>query len=480
MILDERTDEGCADRAGSANRDISLAEADSGKAGDDGAGEGYAWFVVIALMLVYILSLVDRQVLTLLVQPIQRDMNLTDTQISLLIGFAFAIFFTIAGLPIARLADRSNRRTIISIGIALWSLATVACGIAQSFWQLFLARTGVGVGEAALSPSAYSLIADYFPPEKLGRAMAVYTMGLYLGGGFAMLIGSTVISLLAGTEAVVLPLIGEIRPWQVVFLLVGAPGLLVALLFRLTIKEPARRELLSARTAAVAHDRGDAPGLSAFMKTNAATLSLIFLAFACAGIAVMGLLAWVPEFFRRTYGWPIAQAGFAYGACLLVFGGVGAWLGGWASDHYRKRGLVDAPVRISFCAFIPVGPLIVAMCFMPTGWGAVACLALATLALASTQSLSPVILQLITPNQFRAQIVAMFLFVANFIVIGLGPTIFALVTDYVFQDQGGLRYSIALVSSIAMALGVLLIAAAVRPFRESHARAADGAFVASR
>lgn len=437
---------------------------------------GYAWFVVVALMFVYIISLVDRQILTLLVQPIQRDLDLSDTQISLLIGFAFALLFTVAGLPIARLADRGNRRNIITIGMALWSVATVACGLAQNFWQLFLTRTSVGVGEAALSPSAYSMIADYFPPHELGRAMAVYTMGLYLGSGLAMLIGSTVVSLLSGSESVVVPLIGEVRPWQVIFLVVGAPGLLVALLFRLAVKEPPRRELLSARTGGEAN--APAAGLAGFMKTNASTLSLIFLAFACAGIASMGLLGWGPEFIRRTYGWPIAQAGFAYGACLLLFGGTGAWIGGSISDRYMRRGIIDAPVRISLIAFIVIGPLIVAMCFMPTGWGAVACLGLATFMIASTQSLSPVMLQLITPNHFRAQVIAIYLFVANFIVIGLGPTAFALVTDYVFEDQGALRYSIALVSSVALTLAALLIAFALRPFRASHARAVGNGITA--
>jgi MFS family permease len=433
------------------------------------AATGYAWFVVIALMVLYIVSLIDRQVLTLLIEPIQRDLELSDTQVSLLIGFAFALMFTIAGLPIARLADRSNRRNIITIGLAFWSLATLACGMAQNFWQLFFARTGVGIGEAALSPSAYSMIADYFPPEELGRGMAVYTMGLYLGSGIAMLVGSTVVSLLIGTESVVVPLIGEVRPWQIVFLVVGAPGLLIALIFRLSVKEPARRELLSPRMPTQLHVPPE--GLGVFLKTNLRTLSLVFMAFTFAGIASIGLLGWGPEFLRRTYDWPIAQAGYAYGVCLLVLGGTGAWIGGWLSDRLSKRGMIDAPVRLSFYAFLPIGPLIATMCFMPNGWGAVAFLGLATFAIATTQSLSPVIIQLITPNQYRAQVIAIYLFVANFIVIGIGPTAYAVVTDYVFEDKGALRYSIALVASVSMIFALLCITLALRPFRASHDRA---------
>jgi len=432
---------------------------------------GYAWFVVISLMIVYVVSLVDRQVLTLLVQPIQRDLDLSDTQVSLLIGFAFAVFFTIAGLPIARLADRSNRRDIIAVGLAFWSLATLTCGVAQNFWQLFLARMGVGVGEAALSPSAYSMIADYFPPEKLGRAMAVYAMGLYLGSGFAMLIGSTVISLLTGVEAVSLPLVGEVRAWQLIFFVVGLPGFALAVAFRLAIKEPLRRGLMTRRPSPEPGAAQGGAGLPDFLRANAATLSLVFLAFACAGIASMGLLAWAPEFIRRTYGWPIAQAGFAYGACLLVFGGGGAWFGGWLSDRWTRRGVADAPLRISLIAFAAVGPLVVAMCLMPSGPAAIGFLALTTLAIAVPQSLSPVMLQLITPNQFRAQVVAIYLLVANFIVIGVGPTAFALVTDYVFHDKAALRYSIATVSAVAMILAVILAALALRPFQASRAGA---------
>ena len=149
----------------------------------DGSPNGgvYAWYVVAVLMFAYMVAFVDRQILSLLVQPIKRDLGVTDTQIGLLAGFAFAIFYSVLGVPIARLADRTNRKTLITVGVVLWSVMTAACGLTKTYWQLFLMRVGVGVGEATLSPAAYSMMADYFPPKKLARAIGVYAMGLIHG-----------------------------------------------------------------------------------------------------------------------------------------------------------------------------------------------------------------------------------------------------------------------------------------------------------
>jgi len=435
----------------------------------------HAWFAVYALMFVYVISLIDRQILTLLVQPIQRDLSLNDTQISLLIGFAFAIFFTAMGLPIARLADRWNRRNIVAIGMVVWSVMTAACGLSHNFWQLFLARVGVGAGEAALNPSAYSMISDYFPPEKLGRAMAVYVTGLYIGAGLAMIIGSTIIGALTNIEAVHVPLLGEVRSWQITFLVVGLPGLLIALLFYLFVKEPARRGIQQRWQSEqeVIADQHSLKALGGFFSLNSKTLWLIFISFAGAGITAIGLMAWTPEFIRRTHGWPIAQAGLVYGVCLLLGGGGGALAGGWISDTLTKAGYRDAPLRTSLFAFVAVIPCVLVMTLTSSPWLSVAMLGLATFAIAVPQALSPVAIQLITPNQFRAQITALYLFFANFIVIGLGPTAVALLTDYVYRDSGALRYSLATSSAVSMILAIVLCALCLKPYRASLERAAS-------
>ena len=190
-------------------------------------------------MFAYTVAFIDRQILSLLIQPIKEDLGVSDTQIGLLAGLAFAIFYSFIGIPIAKLADTKNRVSIISVGVALWTLMTALCGLTKTYFFLFLARIGVGVGEAALSPAAYSMIADYFPKEKLGRAIGIYVIGLYLGAGIALLVGSAVISIVSSMPPISLPMYGVIKPWQLTFLLVSIPGILVLLLL-LTVKEPPR------------------------------------------------------------------------------------------------------------------------------------------------------------------------------------------------------------------------------------------------
>ena len=201
---------------------------------------GYAWYVVGVLTVAYVFSFIDRQVLNLMVGPIQKDLGINDLQMSLLMGPSFAVFYTLFGIPLGRLADTRSRRAIISVGVAVWSIMTAGCGLTRTFWQLAVMRMGVGVGEASLSPSAYSLISDYFRPERRSTAMSVYSMGIYIGSGLAFLVGGFIIQLAAGTETTAVPWIGPVRSWQLVFLLVGLPGLLISLLL-LTVREPVRK-----------------------------------------------------------------------------------------------------------------------------------------------------------------------------------------------------------------------------------------------
>src|SRR6266851_3833712 len=203
----------------------------------------YAWYVIFILMVCYTLSFVDRQILSLLVGPMKRDLAISDTRIGLLQGLAFALFYGLMGLPLGRLADTRNRRNVIIVGVVLWSFLTGACSAARSFWSLFLARMGVGVGEATLSPSAFSLITDYFPKEKLGLALSVYSMGIFIGSGLALIAGGSVVDAVTRIPAVTLPFLGAVAPWRFTFLIVGAPGLAIALLL-FSVREPVRRQLM--------------------------------------------------------------------------------------------------------------------------------------------------------------------------------------------------------------------------------------------
>jgi len=192
--------------------------------------ERQGWYLVVTLLIFYIFSFIDRQIISLLVEPIKRDLQVSDTQIGLLQGFAFAIFYTFFGIPIGRLADRVSRKKIIAAGVVIWSLMAALCGLAKNFSQLFLARIGVGVGEAALSPAAYSMITDAFPRQKLGRAFSFYNMGIPIGSGIALLVGGLVVVAVSGAgKTFTLPLFGEVRAWQFVFIVTGAPGLLLPL-----------------------------------------------------------------------------------------------------------------------------------------------------------------------------------------------------------------------------------------------------------
>lgn len=441
----------------------------------DASGDGdwpnpvYSWYVVAILMLAYTNSFIDRQILNLLIEPIRSDLEVSDTQVSLLAGFAFAIFYTLMGVPIARLADQKNRKVIIVTGVAVWSAMTALCGAARNFWQLFLARVGVGVGEATLSPAAFSIMADYFPKHKLARAFSVYSMGVYLGAGLALIIGGAVISLVKDADAISLPIIGEILPWQITFFYVGLLGLPIVLLL-LTVREPVRRGL----KAAGVPQEGNAsslPVLLAFLRINKATVILHFLAFSAIGIGIIGFMTWTPTLFIRTWGWEASTIGFAYGLIMLVLGTAGVYSGGFFADWLEQRGRKDAILRAACYAGIVTVPFAVATPLMPTAELALIGLGITSFLLAFPQGLPAAALQVITPNPLRAQMTALYFLVGNLVALGFGPTLVALITDYGFGDPMKLRYSMAVVSATMIPLGALLAYLSLKPYRASRERA---------
>ena len=441
------------------------------------AGEGpgayprqaYAWYVIGVLMLAYIVSYVDRSILTLLVEPIKRDIGVSDTQVSLLHGFAFALFYTLMGFPIGRLADRRHRVGIVAVGVAVWSVMTAACGVARTFGHLFLARVGVGFGEAALNPAAYSLIADYFRPHLISRATSTYVMGTYLGFGVAYIVGGWVVAAVADMPDVVLPVIGAVAPWQTVFFYVAAPGALVLLLLA-TIKEPERRQRF--RAGGAGRDAGvTLAELGRFLRLNGRTFTAHALGFGCLGLLVNGMALWTPTFLARTYGWEISDAGIAYGVLLLVFGGSGVYLGGWAADRIDRNGRVGGPfLTASLCAFGVIAPA-VAYPLMPTAELSLLVMAPMILCSSAPWGVAVSALQQMAPNELRGQVGAFYLFTVNLIGIGLGPTAVALLTDYWFGDPAALRYSMVVVSGAAATAAALSLRWGLPHFRASLGRA---------
>ena len=408
----------------------------------------YAWYVTGVLTLAYVSSFVDRQILSLLVVPIRRDLGISDTQVSLLLGLSFAILYTVLGLPIGRLADARSRRGIMAWGIAVWSVMTALCGVARSYGQFFLARVGVGVGEAALSPAAYSLLTDYVPRERLSTALSVYSSGIYVGGGLSLVIGGLVIQAVGGAGTWTLPLVGALEPWRVAFLVVGLPGLLLALLL-LTVREPARRGATPEPLPVAATVR--------YVRDNLRTLAGHHVGVACIALAAIAANYWVPTLFVRTWGWSLPRIGFVYGVIIAGCGTLGVVAGGRHADRLLRRGRVDAKLRTCI-----VGALGMLLTGGPLAWCPNAAIAAAflvpfTFFHAFPYGAAAAAVQELVPNRMRAQVSALYLFVVNVVGLGLGPTAVALLTDRVFGDDAAVRYSLSVVIVVALVFAVGLL-----------------------
>jgi MFS family permease len=416
-----------------------------------------AWTMVAVLFLAYILSFIDRMIIGLLVEPLKADLDLTDTQVSLLQGFAFAIFYTVMGLPLGRLIDRSARLPIVAAGVGLWSLMTAACGLAGQYWQLFVARMGVGVGEATLSPAAYSIISDTFPQKRLGLAMGVYGLGSAVGAGLAFLIGAFIIELVASTGSVVLPIVGEVRAWQATFLIVGLPGLLVAGLF-LLLPEPMRQG-----AAGQPADQVQVPISSVldFARRRAGAVMGLCFAVAMVNFAVFAAVSWFPVFLIRVHGFTLTQAGHLAGAALIVGGLIGLVGGGWVTDRF---GGGTPAGRLAFCGYAAMVGTVFAVIFPLVGNPLVAAAAFVVFFASAAVPIGAAAsaLQQLTPNRMRATFSAIYLFIVNLIGLGAGPTATALVGDTFFPFDTGIRYAITVVSpiSFAVAAGLFLMSAA--------------------
>lgn len=428
--------------------------------------DAYAWGVVFVLCLANIVSFIDRQIINLLVEPIRADLGISDTQISLLQGFAFALFYSVMAVPIGRLADAKNRTALIAVGMVLWSAATFACGLARNFWQLFFSRMFVGVGEAALTPSGFSLLGDYFPRRRLTTAISVFTASSFLGSGIALLIGGYVISRVNAIGTLTMPVIGEIFPWQLAFIIVSLPGLLLALVV-VNVREPRRLSAVSSGMDAAGH--GDIMSLgevAAYIRANLASLGPILLGFAVLAMVQFGLGAWVPTFFIRTYGWTASEIGYAYGLYFVIFGGLGVVAGGWISDWLRARGRLDGNVLVGFLAAIVGLPFVVA--FPLAGDANLSLFLLAPVSFFGSLPFGagPAALPMIVPNRMRAQITALYILIANLVGLGLGPWCIAAFSDFVLGDPMQIRFSIAVVGGILSVVGAVVLWFGLAPVRD--------------
>ncbi|MGI9309156.1 MAG: MFS transporter [Gammaproteobacteria bacterium] len=398
----------------------------------------YAWYSVALLTVAYIFSFVDRYILSLLVEPIKQDLGLSDTEIGLLLGTAFALFFAVMGLPLGWLADRGRRTWIVGTGVALWSLATAVSGLARSFVQLFLARIGVGVGEASLAPCALSLISDSFPESKRGRPISFYTAAQSLGAGIAFVGGGAVFAWASSAASIDIPGLGALKPWQFTFFAVGLPGLLVALPLFL-LREPPRQERLS----------DDAPSMRAAL-THVGTRWKTYAAFV-AFPTVMTIVAysqnWYAAMFQRTWAWDIATFATYFGIALLVIGPVTVNTAGWLCDRLSSRGVSDGPVKVMLGGSLLLVPTGILAPLMPSGELAFAVLLINLVGQSTVSAAAPIALLNITPGEIRGQISALFYMIIAPVGLVIGPLAVGILNDFVF-GEAGIRYSAAWVALV--------------------------------
>ncbi len=416
------------------------------------AGESrtYAWYVVVILMLAYMISFIDRQILSLMVGPIRADLGLTDTELSLLHGFAFAIFYTALGIPLGWLADRKNRRNLIAAGMAAWGAATVGCGFTSSFWQLFGARTAVGVGEAALSPAAYSLISDYFAPNKRGRAIGVYSMGVFIGAGVAYILGGSVVEMADDAAASLSEMGIEFRPWQLVFVIVGMPALLLIALIA-TIREPTRHEQGAVSGDSAADFRVGLADMWGRREIYGPTI----LGLSMGAVVNYGFFAWIPSYFIRVFAWSPGEIGTTFGVILLVFGTAGMWSGGFVADRMLARGRKDAHLRTLFWCSVAAIPAAILVSLVNSAALALVFVAILMFFMSVPVALGPVLLQAVTPNRQRGQMTAIYLFVLNILGLGMGPSLVAATSDYVFKDEMAIGMALSVVAAVALPIAAL-------------------------
>jgi len=424
----------------------------------------YAWYMVGILTIAYIFSFVDRYVLGLLIEPIKEDLGLTDTQIGLLLGPAFAIFYATMGLPLGYLADKKRRTWIVAAGIFVWSFATAASGLAKNFTHMFIARISVGVGEAALSPCAMSMISDSFPREKRGRPIAFYSAALSLGAGIASLVSAAVLTWAKTVPEVSLPVVGAVAPWQFTFFVVGLPGIVVAAIM-FTIREPKRQRTPGSNVK----PRFDVMLKHVFSRWK---IYVSFTAFVCLMTICAYSQGWNAPMFQRTWGWEAQQYALVNAIVLLAIGPATVNFAGWLNDKWYAQGRHDAPLRIMIIGaliFVPTG--IIAP-LMPNPWLAMGVLAINTIGIATTTATGVTGLMNITPAEIRGQTVALYYMTISMAGLFLGPTTVGFMSDKVFGNEQ-LNLAVAIVPAL-YGIPILLFAGfALRAYRGEVAKQAE-------
>jgi len=414
--------------------------------------------LLAVLLTIYALAYLDRQIISLLVEPLKADLSISDVEVSFLQGMAFVLFYTLCGLPLGYAVDRFARRWVVLAGVVVWSCSSAAGAFAETYHQLLFARFGVGAGEAALLPAAYSMIGDAVDRSRLSRSMSIFSLGATVGGALALGLGGLIAGYAADIGGITVPVLGHFKPWQVVFLAIGSMGIPAALLI-LAIREPTRTDPITEKRSG----RFDAAHFAqnwGFYLCHIAGFSLL-----CMLIAAV--IAWQPSFMLRSFGWDIRKVGGALGALHMVGGILGMLGGGILADHLQKRGYGDAHFRI----YVFVLPIVM-LVGMATYWSG--SLWIALVGIGVTGIVSPFIgvaasgLALGTPPNRRGLTSAVFLFAYNLVGFGLGPMVAAWLAGH-GPAGGGLGWALGLMFAIITPLVVGIFWIGLRPMRKAVA-----------
>ena len=421
----------------------------------------YLWYVVGILTLASTFSIIDRQILNVMIGPVQRDLGgISDFQISLIMGFAFTFLYSFLSYPAGWIADRYNRKNLMAVGIASWSLLTMVCGTVNQYWHLFLARMGVGVGEATLGPAANSALSDYFPPERLPLAIGVVSSAPFIGQGLANIAGGPLIDYLESVPNIVMPVIGEVYSWQMVFIVVGAPGLLIALAMWF-IREPDRHGTVNQEGRGVSFRE-----VWAFVRTRAMFFFLVFTAYLCLATQGWSLFSWIVEYYVRNHEWTRTEIGLIYGTIAMVVGIFASVMGGfWAGRMMSTR--PDATLRIVLYGTIVLLLTAPFLTIAPDPWIGIWLLIPITFCMAMPPGLIMATIQAIAPNELRGQMVAFYLIAVNFLSYTFAPSLPAYLSDEVFMSRLALGKAISLLAVVNYTIAVICLALCLKYYRQA-------------
>jgi len=420
---------------------------------------GRQWYLAAVLTLLYIYAQIDGSAIIILVTPIKQDLGITDTQMSLLLGLSFAAFYAILGLPAGYLVDRMSRRKIMGVGIVLWSAMTMSCGLAQTYSQLFLARCGVGIGEASITPASYSLIRDTFPPDKRGKAFGMFSAGSYIGAALAVMITGALLGVISAGALKAVPWVGGLRPWQAVLVLIGMLGFPLSLLL-LTFREPMRRIEGAFGHAGVTFREG-IDQIKSLWRTYLPLAAWV----TCFYGTAISYGSWMPTIIGRTWHLPPAQIGLFFGGCLLICAPIGAWCGGHAIDVLRRRGRRDAVEIVGLWITIIFIPFGIAAPIVPDVGEMFFALAAQLLVAGAYQPVGASLLAQVTPQRLMGKVTAIYLLAFTLLGRGFGPTIVALISDNFYTGDQALGFALGTAAAVLMTIALIMVVILLRRAR---------------